>query len=87
MQTASGSDAHPLMKFVCLLIIITRALANITSPPHLFKNEKKKKKDVKEYTKCDTQLQVQKVIEDEGQTAWRKSCALLKSRSFLSAHI
>lgn len=47
---------------------------------------KKKKKDVKEYTKCDTQLQVQKVIEDEGQEAWRKSCALLKSRSFLLAH-
>lgn len=42
MQTANGSDARPLMKFVCLLIIITRALANITSPPHLFKNEKKR---------------------------------------------
>lgn len=42
MLTANESEAHPLMKFVCLLIIITRALANITSS-HTFLNTEKKK--------------------------------------------
>lgn len=62
MLTANESDAHPLMKFVCLLIIIMKALANITSHPHFFKQGGKK--DAKEYAKCNTELRVRKVVED-----------------------